>query len=417
MADIRIKDFVNESVKAGTSLTNAWMALDKESPDQTEKINLETLFSIDETKIPYIGQNYIFVNAKGDPEENGVALRAAINAANALTPNGAALSVQNRATVYLLTGRYMSISAVAWAPEKFVDIKGIGPKESIIIEASGALPAIAIADDNDNIFENFTLLNSGGGLSFGHNAGQIDYSVMRNLVIGAPTKENTTWNGRYEYLDTVSLVLQGSIGDDAIVDHCNFGAACCGYSTDAEIFVSGNISNSFGLSGCFGSNDFGFDTNITAKIFNCKAGYQSFGYSNSGNVYISESAEIKKCNATYSSFGHSNSGIVENLGIINDCNGDSGANNFGTTGISGKIINCTGKSDGVHLGLIRCCNFEGPLDITANAIVEYSTIKGGKINASIPISARIYQNSLSEDYDANITNTIATALNVIDANL
>lgn len=423
MPDKRIKDFVNTALKMGTSLTNAWFAIDKESPDRTERINAETLFSLDETKIPFIGQNYIFVNSKGTPEENYTALRSAIIAANSLTPNGNALSATNRARVMFFNMvAAPGGSTVPLAPAKFVDIIGIGNREANIIEATSSLATIKLADDNDNIIESVIINNTGGGESIGHNVGAQDNSIIRNCILGAKTTENTVWAGLYKNIKcTAAGVLNGNI--DGIVEDCDFVANSCGSSTTQNVSISGKISRCYAQgSVCFGATaGTGLNVSIYGIIEDIVSSSRSLG-SASGSLLIDSGAIIRRCNKNnpqsqtlaHSLLGASN---VEVSGIIEDC--DSYNESIGNTSSTGEIIRCKRSSDyGVHSGFIKNCDFIGNLTISEGATVRRCDIDQGKIIATTNISAKIYLNSLDQNYDTvHITNLIATPYNVIDTNI
>jgi len=445
MANIRIKDFVNEALASNTSLTNAWFAVDKESPDRSEKMNATEMFKMDETKIPFIGQNYIVVNAKGDEEANYLSLLSAVGLANALTPNGIALSATNRAVIYLWAGRYVTASSVVpLAPNAFVDIIGIGAREEIIIGSNSALAVIKLLNTNNNIFKNFTIENLGAGESFGWNSSQTDNSVMDSLIIKSKTTENTIFAGNYTNLNcTVDEILNGSITGK--VYNSEFQQKSCGYSATDYIEVSGDVVNNKFLTTCCGST-INSDVLITGNIQNNKsAGYGCYGYSSgNGNITIDTTATIisnrstgNLCfgasagngniiidgylydnkSSTGASFGYTAGGSIDNDGIFEKC--DSTADSFGNTSPTGRLISCKRTSAyGSHAGFIEKCDFIGNLEILDGATVRRCDIDQGKIIATTNIQAKIYLNSLDQNYDTvHITNLIATPYNVIDTNI
>lgn len=424
MADIRIKNFVNEALASNTSLTNAWFAVDKESPDRTEKMNATEMFKLDETKVPFIGQNYVIVNAKGTSEENYSALLASLTLVNSLTPNGLALSAINRATLYLLNGNYVTASSVvALAPSKFVDIIGIGNKESIIIGSNSSQPVIKLANDNNNVFKNFTIINAGAGESFGWNTGQFDYSRMDNLIISSKFTENTSFNGIYTNLEcTVDEVLNGAFGGGSKVLNCKFKNKSCGYSATGDVYIPNTceiINNDADGFYCFGATENGGQVDIQGIVFdNNTTGGFSFGYSDTGIVNISN-AYLKgngKKTPAESCFG-SSTGLVTVSGSILEDN-EATLYSFGDSSSNTRIIKCKRTGNyGTHAGFIEQCDFIGDLVIRAGATVRRCDIDQGKIDATIPINAKIYLNSLDQVFSVNITNLIGTPYNVVDNNI
>ena len=423
MPDIRIKNFTNTATAANTSLTNAWFAVDKESPDRTERMNADQMFGLDETKIPFKNQNCIFVNAKGTGSQNFTKFQEAVIFANAATPNGLAKSDTNRFVIYLFAGQCVetvltaSITINAW-----IDIIGIGDPQDIVISSNSATSVLnipiftgQIGQKNTNIFKNFTVenLNITPLLSFSW-AGIFDQSIMENLIIKGFFQENINYQGVYRNLNCkVDLVLNGNIS--GLVENCTFKNNSCGYSTTADVYCLGIIKNNTGLDNCFGSTWNGFNCAVGGLQENNKGNNKCFGYSDGGTVTTFGGGLLMDNNTglSYCFFSTSGPQTKANDGIIQNCTATT--NSFGDTTAVGRLINCkrTGAY-GVHAGFIEKCDFIGNLTILANATVRRCDIDQGQIIATSVINAKIYLCSLDNPVDPiNITNVIPTPYNVV----
>ena len=420
--------------------------------------------------IPFSDQNYTSVKANGNATANGTALMAAVAAAKLLTPNGVALSATNRAVVYIFDAAYNTGSS-AIALGNFVDIIGIGDAKDIIITSSNATGTIQIANSNDYILKNLTINNTGGGGSITHNTGQTDSGKWESLILNAPNTIDTVFSGTYNYLTgAVDSILNGSISGSVFkssfqnyscgssansgsttisgtINNCSGLEFCFGYVNNGSVTISGTINNcsvtdsglgyalnngnvtiSGNINNCSGSSSvFGFSQSgniiISGNILNCTGGSNSFAYSTSGNVTVS--GKIDNCNigSGTTSFCSTMSGVSSVSGTISNCVGTTSC--FGSTTSVGKIINCIRTSGyGTHLGAILNCTFSDnsanpALTVGAGARIKYSTIyqagAGDTIKGSAAISAIVTHCYLNKALNGNVTNSIATPYNVVDA--
>lgn len=106
------------------------------------------------------------VSGLSTPTVNGVNLKAAMTAAASLTPNGAALSHTNRATVLLLPGTYLASTITHTNP--YIDLVGVGAPGSVRIHTAAAAD-FNIQDNIDFSIKNITFYSTGGvaAITFG----------------------------------------------------------------------------------------------------------------------------------------------------------------------------------------------------------------------------------------------------------
>lgn len=110
-------------------------------------------------------ENYIFVNAKGTPSQNGSNLVNAYNNAISATPNGLPLSDDNRYTILLAPGQYQLPSPLSLTAE-YVDLVSITGQKDVFITASST-PLLVLTD-------NIKLV--------GINVGTYDLTILYELV-------------------------------------------------------------------------------------------------------------------------------------------------------------------------------------------------------------------------------------------
>src|SRR5215831_9745754 len=140
----------------------------------------------DPTKLALEGEAYIVVGGSADPVVNGTALVNAYTAAGAKTPHGEALGATNRYTVFLLPGRYVHASDVFTFGTNFVDIKGLGAPDDVVILYQSNVNALVVTA-TDVVLEGFTIVGvyvpTGAGLNVVHRRlrfrrGQIMYNCF-----------------------------------------------------------------------------------------------------------------------------------------------------------------------------------------------------------------------------------------------
>jgi hypothetical protein len=112
------------------------------------------------------GVNSILVDASADNAvANGTALLAAYTAAKALTPNGAALSATNRATVLIAPGRYDLNGSMLTLDTQYVDLAGLSSDRThtlITSATAGQNSGTVVQTASDVRLANLTLQNTCG---------------------------------------------------------------------------------------------------------------------------------------------------------------------------------------------------------------------------------------------------------------
>jgi hypothetical protein len=279
-------------------------------------------------------QSCIVVETTASATTNGINLLAAYAAAKALTPNGAALSATNRASVIIPPGVYDLGSGEGYTPltldTEFVDLIGLtSDRKSQHIK--GTPPAT----------------NSGVIVQ------TADDVHVSNLYVKILTEvESANWN------DTDSAAYFPSTSlSNTVVDNCQFdgqvGSKYGGprlFSMRLYIEYSGTFNNCTGGNFAFGGNEgtasgtftnctggnsaFGGDEGTASGTFtNCTGGEAAFG-GDRGTA----SGTFNYCTGGGAAFG-GDRGTAS--GTFNYCTGGAGA--FGSGGTaSGTFTNCTG---------------------------------------------------------------------------
>ncbi len=310
--------------------------------------------------IPFISKNYIVINASGTTIENGNSLRNAINDISLFTPNGNSLSATNQVDILLLPGTY-DLGSVGIIKSEFINIKGLGSTETVIITSSASDYTIQLSGSSEYRFESLTIDNTSAGYSISYDTTTNDFGNYKNLIISAPTDPIIIWNGNYDnIIATVDYVFNGSILGNVI--NSNFKNNSCGYvENGVPLIISGIINNCFGGNKCFGSAATNESINFTGKILNCSGGNYSFISTTAGNFDIY--GIIDNCNSTDYSFGFCAGGhkttTLQSTGKILNSNvfgGSSFMASFGTDdmNVNGIIDNCT--SIGYSFGYSMNCN-------------------------------------------------------------
>ena len=301
--------------------------------------------------LPFSTSSYIIAKPEDD-------LAAKYTAAKALTPNGAALSATNRASLIIFPGSY-TLSVELAIDTEFVDVVGLGAQtQTPIVFVNGntlnvsandvRVTGISVGSQNFKIagskplqvFENCT----GGDFSFGGGgtaSGAFinctgEYGSFGGGGIASGTFTGCTggvqsFGGEGTSSGTFTDCNGGDFsfgGNGGIVSgtftDCNGGDFSFG--GDGGI-ASGTFTNCAG-----GSSSFGSSGTATGTFTNCTGGENSFGYQ--GNA----SGTFTNCIAGSNSFGVG-AGRAAN-GIFTNCTG--GICSFGCDGIaSGTFIDCT----------------------------------------------------------------------------
>lgn len=465
------KDLFEVSKNDGTYLIPSYPV------DSSRKITQEELQDM-LGYIPYEGQNYLVVRNNGSTQDNGFNLLNALTVAYTMTPNGFALDDFNRCTIILFPGTY-DLNSSQLIIGSFVDIIGVGNKESIIITSTNSEGVIKISNTHNYKFRNLKVYSSGLGGSIVHNTGQTDSGVWESIVVFGYNTVGTTFAGNYSRLECQGFTLNGNITGNVL--DSNFAGNSCGFTQDENILISGNIirctstgasfgssthgnvsitgsiinckslnlsygystygsisvsgiiDNNIGTDNCFGSNS-SFDelVDISGVISNCKGNSNSFGYSSNNAVHVS--GEILHSYANGNSFGYSsNMALVAVSGRLYECH-DKGVDSFGTTTSTGIINGCTFRNSiATHLGTIYNCeitnesgSIKSALIISEGARVQYSKIvqkESSRDSIKVISGANVKVSHCETNKDFNtisgdsFVNLISIPYNVIDSYL
>ena len=256
-------------------------------------------------------QSCIVVETTASATTNGINLLAAYAAAKALTPNGAALSATNRASVIIPPGVYDLGSGEGYTPltldTEFVDLIGLtSDRKSQHIK--GTPPAT----------------NSGVIVQ------TADDVHVSNLYVKILTEvESANWD------DTDSAAYFPSTSlSNTVVDNCQFdgqnGSDVEGprlFSMRLYIEYSGTFNNCTGGNFAFG----GAGGTASGTFTNCTGGGVAFGGGGTA------SGTFTNCTGGDYSFGGGTAS-----GTFTNCTGGAGAFGGGGGTASGTFTNCTG---------------------------------------------------------------------------
>jgi hypothetical protein len=351
--------------------------------------------------IPYVGSNYILVDAVGtDADENGAALVAALADVKALTPNGQPLSNENRGVLFLFPGTYNVAAKITLG--ECVDIIGIGNPYDIFI-TSDDTSTIEIQSPHDYILQNITITNTNGvAIS---TAGPNDTGTWDNIILYGSTPLDITYEGIYKNILCISdFVLAGSIS--GTVSNCQFQNYSCGASNTAAVTLSSTslISDCTGLTGCFGYSNGSGSLNMSGTINNCRAQNTSFGYT-TGSINLNVGSIISNCQATDpESFCFCVGDIVRIYGSITNCLSGSDSFGVGSTGawLYGSISGCSSSANDTEGGSrsYMCCE-------TGSVFLEtYSSITNCNAGTRAEMSFG-YADSIIMSGEAYIKNCIS----------
>jgi hypothetical protein len=249
-------------------------------------------------------------------------LAAKYTEAKALTPNGAAKSATNRASLIIFPGTY-SINAELVIDTEFVDIIGLG--------AQFQSPTVFVTNQTLNVTANNVCVS---GVSVG--AQQFKIGNNKPLQIFENCTGGDLSFGSESAL-TVSGFFKGCVGADYSFGGY-FGAVggtfidCVGGTASFGRNAHGEFNNCTG-----GSSSFGGGGGIASGTFtDCVGSSSSFG---GGSGLGSATGNFTNCVGGGLSFGS-----VLASGTFTNCTADYYS--FGRRGIaSGNFINCTGSTD------------------------------------------------------------------------
>jgi len=323
------------------------------------------------------GENYIFVNSNGTPEENGQAVRDAYALAQTLTPNGNPLDYNNKVIILLAPG-YYSFDELNEGPfvvdQNWIDLESLtgsrdvffssiqvnSPSPGIIVNISG----IDITKNNYYSHAAFAVASSGGIDEFLtiQNCKGRDYSF---------SSFSAGFNGIYNNCEARTYSFCSS-GDDITPPD----GITSTYTNDVQNF---------------------------GNIINCRAEAYSFCSNTSIGTPVGKAnnfGKIKNCISTGFSFCYSEY-ISNNLGVIEDCQGDDytfcatiDSDDIGQSVNNGFIVNCRiygnggcvyGGANGdfnsaSNLGLISGCYSTGDSSFVINEGLSIANNQGKILN-------------------------------------
>ena len=291
------------------------------------------------------GTNYIFVNANGTYAENGAAVKAAYTAAQAMTPNGLALSATNRVVILLSPGYYTFNEAVDGAftvNTSFIDFESLSGVPDVYFSSMQILStgATGINVRMSGIDTSRNSYYGHGAFAIAAQGGSAESLYIKDCV-----------GGQYSF-GSYSSSIKGTF------DSCAAGANSFGYTSNtAPIGVVSATSGNIDFYGTFK---------------NCSAGNYSFLSSQATvTAYISNYGTITNCTSGNYSFCYSvlNS---QNVGTISNCS--SGTYSF----CSGYNL-ASSVADAVNSGVINNCtaginSFASIVSVTSNGALNQGTI-------------------------------------------
>lgn len=224
---------------------------------------------------PYSNDAYIVVETSGNATTNGTALQLAYTAAKLLTPNGAAISATNRATVVLPPATYNLGTGQLQLDTQYIDIIGLTTDR----EAQRITSATANTSNqgtirqtaNDVHIENIALQNTstfGGTYTATDSAAyfpdtNLSSTRMKNVLL--------IQGGGQAWCMRLGVEYSGNF-QDVVSGDGSFGGGFGGVSTSA--ISSGTFINCVGGYGCFGGNS---GSSCFGTFINCRSGNNSFG--------------------------------------------------------------------------------------------------------------------------------------------
>jgi hypothetical protein len=419
---------------------------------------------------------YIIVRPSPSATTNGTELRNAYAAAKAFTPNTAALSATNRATVILLPGIYDLGTTRLNLDTDFVDIIGLTdtPEQvvitsSVILSDSGTIYQTA----NDVKIKGVTIDRTGNPAGSGAGRTAAYFPFPKATAITTWSGDGTTMtiaaNGHglqtgdsvrisgsgnssvdgaftvtriddnsFSYLSTVNAA--GSIGTATerfnltYIENCVFsGTTSSGMRTATE--YSGTYRRCVGGDSSFGGTfaGSGSSTAIASGLFeDCSAGGSSFGVGTASGIFT-------RCTSTgFSSFGGTASGVFTDCstltGFVNAsgtflrCSTGSGFGSSGGGSATGALTECTFSASpylGSFTGTMHRCRVSttNGLIVGAGAKLFDSTItssSGDSITASSAVTISLAGCRMNNSINSNVSNNLGTlteSYNLIDEDI
>jgi hypothetical protein len=281
------------------------------------------------------GTNYLSVLAQGSPQANGQAVKDAYSFAQTMTPNGNALSANNRVVILLATGLYSFDEA----------------SNGQFIVNTSFIDFESLSGQRDVYFSSIEVLSQNNGLDVrlsGIDTTAIGYYFHSSFAVSSTA-------GLFE-----NIVIKNCKGGDFSFSSFSSGFIGVYENCEANDYSFGSTGAGFvpppGISGIptafLGFNNYG-------NFKNCTALNYSFCTSGSFGANVQNYGIIDNCFANDFSFCTANAGNVENYATIKNCESQSSSFVFlqnGSIGMQanniGNIINCKGVLNcfAVHSG-------------------------------------------------------------------
>lgn len=274
-------------------------------------------------------QACVIVETTDDAEQNGANLLSAYATAKTLTPNGAALSADNRACVIVPPGVYD------------LGDDGEGGEYTALTLDTEFVDIIGLSSDNKQQYIKGTppAINSGVIVQTADDVRIVNLTLKTLTEVEELPEDDTGSAAYFPSTNLSSVVIENCefIEGDGEEEHFLLGMRTC-------VEYSGTYIDCTGGCGAFGVGG------IASGIFNnCTGGENSFGGSGTA------SGTFNNCTGGSAAFG----GEGTASGIFNNCTGGEGAFGGGGTA-SGTFTNCTGGEcsfggEGTALGVFTNC--------------------------------------------------------------
>lgn len=354
--------------------------------------------------------NWMPVYASGTPTENAATLSAAYESAKLLTPNGLALSAQNRVSLLLYPGIYDFGLSTLTLDAEFVDLVGVSQdRDAVWITGQSDGSGTVQHQANDSRIFNLTIDSTANVPAVFVGAYLLlsasDKIFCNNISFGPSCTDPAAniFPMQVDFVDYAGTYI------DCVSPSYGFG----GVGNDGSSYATGkfirckagdNSFGAYGASGYFedceaGDNSFSTGGGASGKFIRCTAGLNSFGYFAASGEFIDCKAGnysfgqytadgiFSRCAAGFGSFG----GLSTASGYFEDCVAGGGAFGGYSGNASGTFIRCvaetfswgyfagtmTGRMIGCH-----CSHTDGFQPATGGGIYAGCTNDAGTIFTS-----------------------------------
>jgi len=313
------------------------------------------------------GSAYSIIGGAPIATNNWVSLSNAYVVAKAATPHGAALSFNNRYTIFLLPGIYDGGSQTFTLDTEFIDLVGLSENtgtqtflewaampsnipiygDTLIKSSATTINVNNASGTHDITIANLALLTSGSGSALTTTQGGFNsrFKVFNALLDGPNSSESMPWDKYF---------------NGTWIDVRCFRARAFGRSVSVPLDHAGIFIR------CKGGNMLageGAATTISGTVIDCEAGDGSFGRNGdtiSGTLLRCRYNTLADAAGT-GMFGGS-TGTIMAAAILEDCAANPAVAAFGGS-MSGTLISCSGKQPvwttvGIVSKIIGC-NFPG----------------------------------------------------------